>query len=87
MADHRFPLQMEALALAVQSTKGGIEFARKDGEPMSYDDWTKVILHRASAFVGWAQGSTPSRVPNPNLRPNPKITQDFLGDPIEGPVR
>lgn len=83
MADHRFPLQMEALALAIQSAE----------RPRWVDDSevnamvTKAILTRASAFLGWVQATTPShREANPNLRP-PRRIVEALGEPIEGPAR
>lgn len=81
MPDHKFPLQMECLALAVQST--AVEMSTSDaGE----DDHTKMILKRASAFLGWAQGSTPTRTTNPYLRP-PRRPADLPTDPLESPVR
>ncbi len=84
MADHKYPLQMEALALAVESMSTMVL-----PEELGEVDVTKMILTRASAFLGWAQASHPShREPNPYLRPSPKIMAAMgEGDPLEGPVR
>lgn len=86
MPDHRFPLQMEALALAVQSAGKIGELANDDGSEVKYHEMTKLILQRASAFLGWTQSTTPTRKPNEELRPR-RGMPEVLGDPTESPVR
>lgn len=81
MPDHKYPLQMEALALAVQSTPL-TEHYNAEGQSATSDEITQMILRRASAFLGWAQASTPSKDRPPGPRPLAP-----LGDAIEGPVR
>lgn len=80
MPEHRFPLQLECLTLAVQSTTSMVI-----PEDLGEDDVTKMILKRASAFLGWAQSTTPTRRINEELRPHPRPIP--LGDPTESPVR
>ncbi len=79
MSDHRFPLQMECLALAIQ--------AMERAEPDPNVTKTAAILTCASTFLGWAQATLPTtKGPvHPDLRP-PKRGQPF-GAPDESPVR
>lgn len=80
MPDHRFPLQMECLALAVQST-GPLALSSNDP-----DKETQLVLRRATAFLGWAQSTTPTtRERNKALLP--RAFFEPPGDSTESPAR